>query len=262
MTRLSSAWRALTPEQRLAGAASAALFVTMFLPWYQQNAVVNTPRAAPLQSRNLNAFQVFSFVEAAVLLVAVAVLYLLFARGERRSFQLPGGDGTVVFAAGIWVALLLILRLFDKPGITTHGIAANVGIQWGIFFALAAAGLLAVAGSRMRASARPEPPLLRRGRRTQPPRRPDAPLAPRARRSEPRDRAPIVLEPEEEPLAGSARRPPAPRTVPPHRAPRRPASPEDATEQLSFEDHDPDLAPDPDPTSDLRPNHAPEPGQR
>src|ERR1700677_545324 len=147
MTRLSSAWRALTPEQRLAAGASGALFVTMFLPWYQQNAVVNSPRATPLQSRNLNAFQVFSFVEAPVLLVAVAVFDRLFARGERRSFQLPGGDGTVVFAAGIWVALLLNPRLFDSPGITTHGIAANVGIQWGIFFALAAAGLLALAGS-------------------------------------------------------------------------------------------------------------------
>ena len=206
MTRLSSAWRALTPEQRLAGAASAALFVTMFLPWYQQNAVVNAPRAAPLQSRNLNAFQVFSFVEAAVLLVAVAVLYLLFARGERRSFQLPGGDGTVVFAAGIWVALLLILRLFDKPGITTHGIAANVGIQWGIFFALAAAGLLALAGSRMRAGARPEPPLLRRPRQPQPE---PAPV-PRAHQSEPPDRASIARAPEE-PGVRATRRPPAPR---------------------------------------------------
>jgi len=255
MTRLSSAWRALTPDQRLAGAASAALFVTMFLPWYQQNAVVNAPRAAPLQSRNLNAFQVFSFVEAAVLLVAVAVLYLLFARGERRSFQLPGGDGTVVFAAGIWVALLLILRLFDKPGITTHGVAANVGIQWGIFFALAAAGLLAAAGSRMRAGARPEPPLLRRPRRTQSPRRPEPPLSSPGGQSEPRDRAAIVLEPEE-PLARAARRPPAPRTAPVQRAPRRPVSSDDATVQLSFEDHPPDPAPD------LLSDPAPEPEQR
>ena len=169
MTRLTSAWRALTPDQRLAGGASAALFVTMFLPWYQQNAVVNAPRTTPLQSRNLNAFQVFSFVEAAVLLVALALLYLLFARGERRSFQLPGGDGVVVFAAGIWTALLLVLRLFDKPGITTHGIAANVGIQWGIFFALAAAGLIAYAGSRMRRTRRPDPPLVRRPRHPSPP---------------------------------------------------------------------------------------------
>jgi hypothetical protein len=248
MTRLSSAWRALTPEQRLAGGASAALFVTMFLPWYQQNAVVNAPRTAPLQSRNLNAFQVFSFVEAAVLLVALAVLYLLFARGERRSFQLPGGDGAVVFAAGIWVALLLVLRLFDKPGITSHGIAANVGIQWGIFFALAAAGLLALAGSRMRAARGPEPPLVRS------PRRSETPPTPAARRAETGDRYPIGRD--EVPLVGARRRPPAPRAVPARRMPRHPVAPHDSTEQLSFEDHPPE--PDPDLVSDP----APEPEER
>jgi hypothetical protein len=252
MTRLSNAWRALTPDQRLAGGASAALFVTMFLPWYQQNAVVNAPRTAPLQSRNLNAFQVFSFVEAAVLLVALAVLYLLFARGERRSFQLPGGDGSVVFAAGIWVALLLVLRLFDKPGITTHGVAANVGIQCGIFFALAAAGLLAAAGSRMRAGARPEAPLARRPRRPDPPREPEAPLA-RRTRSEPADQSPSDRE---APIARVGRRPPAPRTAPPHRAPRRPVAADDTTEQLSFEDHashpEPNLVSDPAPEPDQR----------
>jgi hypothetical protein len=234
MTRLTSAWRALTPDQRLAGGASAALFVTMFLPWYQQNAVVNAPRTAPLQSRNLNAFQVFSFVEAAVLLVALAVLYLLFARAERRSFQLPGGDGAVVFAAGIWTALLLILRLFDKPGITSHGIAANVGIQWGIFFALAAAGLIALAGSRMRSARRPEPPLVRSPRRREAARR-----APPDREAE-HDRATEPL------LPRAARRPPAPRAAPSPRTPRRPASAEEKTEQLSFEDHAPDPVSDAD----------------
>jgi hypothetical protein len=162
MTHLMRNWRALEPEQRLAGGAAAALFVTMLLPWYQQNAVVNVPRAAPLQSRNLNAFQVFSFIEAAVLLVAVAMIFLLYARAEGRDFHLPGSDGAVVFAAGIWAGLLLILRLFDKPGINSHGVAANVGVQWGIFFALAAAWLLAYAGSRMRAARPPEPPLARR----------------------------------------------------------------------------------------------------
>ena len=140
-------------EQRLVGGAAVALFVTMLLPWYQQNAVVNAPRTAPLQSRNLNAFQVFSFVEAAVLLVAMAVIYLLYARAEGRKFHLPGSDGAVVMVAGLWTALLLVIRLFDKPGISSHGIAANVGVQWGIFFALAAAGLLTYAGSRMRAVA-------------------------------------------------------------------------------------------------------------
>jgi hypothetical protein len=153
MVRLTRAWRALGPDQRLALGAAVALLFTMLLPWYQQNGVVSGgagSRQPHLLSGNLNAFQVFSFVEAAVLVVALAVAYMLFARAEGREFQLPGGDGTVVLAAGLWTALLLIYRLFDKPGISSHGVAANVGVQWGIFFALAAAGLMAYAGSRMR----------------------------------------------------------------------------------------------------------------
>ena len=75
-----------------------------------------------------------------MLLVAVAVIYLLYARAEGRKFHLPGSDGAVVMAAGLWTVLLLVLRLFDKPGISSHGITtANVGVQWGIFFALGAA---------------------------------------------------------------------------------------------------------------------------
>ena len=166
--RLLAAWRALAPEGRLAAGAALALFVTMLLPWYQQTAVVSG-RGQPLVSQNLSAFQVFSFVEAAVLLVALAVLALLFARAEGRAFHLPGGDGTVVMGAGLWVVLLLVWRLFDKPGIATRGVAANVGVQWGIFFALAAAGLLAYAGSRMRRAALPEPPLVESRRRPRPP---------------------------------------------------------------------------------------------
>jgi hypothetical protein len=157
-------WDELDQEQRLAGAAAIVLFVTMFLPWYQQNAIVSARRTQPLVSQNLNAWAVFSFVEAAVLLVAVAVLALLIARGRRREFHLPGSDGAIVLLAGLWVAALLVWRLFDKPGIGGHGVAANVGIQWGIFFALAAAGAMAWAGARMRAARSPEPPFVRRPR--------------------------------------------------------------------------------------------------
>lgn len=223
MTRLTRDWRALEPEQRLAGAAALALFVTMLLPWYQQNAVVNSPRTTPLQSRNLDAFQAFSFVEAAVLLVAVAVLYLLYARAEGHDFKLPGSDGTVVLAAGLWTALLLVIRLFDKPGITSHGVAANVGVQWGIFFALAAAGLMAYAGSRMRLARRPEPPLRRSRPESPPARGRSEPIPPRA----------------------SPRHPPAPAAGAARRQSSRPVAAVKAAEQLSFEDQptEPDRRP-------------------
>jgi hypothetical protein len=215
MARLTRDWRALEPEQRLAAVAAAALFLTMLLPWYQQNAVVSSPLAAPLQSRNLNAFQVFSFIEAAVLLVALAVIFLLYARAEDREFHLPGSDGAMVMVAGAWTVLLLVIRLFDKPGIQSHGVAANVGVQWGIFFALGAAGALIWAGSRMRAARRPEPPLRRRAPRT-----PEPP--------------PPHIRSRLRPAPGSGRARPAA---------GRPMAANQATEQLSFDDqlsHDAD----------------------
>jgi hypothetical protein len=153
LRRLGAAWRALNREQRRAAYAALALFVSMFLPWYDKSA----PGRENFQHDNLTAFGVFSFVEAAVLVVAAGVLVMLFARGERRAFHLPGGDGTIIFAAGAWAALLIVWRLFDKPDVSGRGI--TVGLQWGIFVALVAAGVLAWTGARVRAARRPEPPL-------------------------------------------------------------------------------------------------------
>ncbi len=131
--------------------AAIALLVTLFLPWYGATIVERGVATTP----TYNAFGEFSFVEAAVLLVALGVFVLLFARGERRGFHLPGGDGTVIFAAGLWAAVLLLWRVFDRPDVER---AVNVGIQWGFFFAFLAAAALAGAGWRIRVAGRPEPP--------------------------------------------------------------------------------------------------------
>jgi hypothetical protein len=88
--------------------------------------------------------------------VAAGVLYLIWARAQRKAFHLPGGDGTVIMVAGAWALLLLVWRLFDKPDVSDPG--ATVGVQWGIFAALLAAGALTLAGVRVRAAHRPEPP--------------------------------------------------------------------------------------------------------
>lgn len=154
--RLRDAWRALPAEYRLTGLAALFLLATMLLPWYSTRAPLRLGRGVNLG--NQSALEAFSFVEAAVLLVALGVLALLFARGERRAFHLPGGDGTVITGAGVWAALLIVWRLFDKPEL---GRGVVVGLAWGIFFALAAAIALAVAGNRLRAARRPEPPLER-----------------------------------------------------------------------------------------------------
>jgi hypothetical protein len=134
--------------QQAAGAAGA-LMLTLFLPWY--SAVF---RGDESQSFNRSAFGEFSFVEAAVLLVAAGVLYLIWARSQRKGFHLPGGDGTVIMVAGAWASLLLVWRLFDTP----ESPDTEFGLQWGIFVALGVAGLLTAAGARVRAAHRPEPP--------------------------------------------------------------------------------------------------------
>ena len=146
--------RAVPPELRTAAVAAAALVFSMVLPWYQKSFV--PPGAHAFVQANLSAFGVFSFIEGAVLLVAAGVLFLVWARANRRGFHLPGGDGAVITAAGAWALLLLVWRLFDKPG--TAGPSATIGIQWGIFGAMVAAGALIAAGARVRAVDRPEPP--------------------------------------------------------------------------------------------------------
>ena len=149
MTATIPAFRALPRELQQAAGAAAGLAITLLLPWY--SAVF---AGTELRSFNRSAFGEFSFVEASVLLVAAGVLYLVWARSQRKGFHLPGGDGTVIMAAGAWAALLIIWRLFDTP----ESEGAEFGLQWGIFVALAVAGVLSAAGARVRAAHRPEPP--------------------------------------------------------------------------------------------------------
>jgi hypothetical protein len=165
--RLRAAYGALAPDQRFAAGAAIALLLAMFLPWYEKSVLV--PGSRSFAHDSISAFGAVSFVEAAIFLVSTGVLALLLARADERPFHLPGGDGTVIFAAGLWATLLIFYRVFDRPNISGEG--GTVGIQWGFFVAFVAAGALAVAGQRIRAAGRPEPPTLRR----EPPPAPDAP---------------------------------------------------------------------------------------
>ncbi len=154
-TRIRRAWRALYGEQRLAAVAAIGLIGSMFLPWYAQTVVTGAGRKV---EDSLIAFQVWSFVEASILLVAVAVLALVFARGERRAFHLPFGDGIVLLTGGAWVMFLVFFRQLDKPNVSEPGAASvSMGVSWGIFVAFAFGALLASAGWRMHSLRRPEP---------------------------------------------------------------------------------------------------------
>lgn len=100
-------WRRLNFEQRVAGVGALLLLVSTFGP--------------------------FSFVEAAIVLTGLSVLWLLRKRAEGREFHIPFGDGSVIAAAGAWSGLLIAVRLFDRP------LGQNL-------LALVCAGVLLIAG--------------------------------------------------------------------------------------------------------------------
>jgi hypothetical protein len=223
--RARRAYGVLAPEQRLAGACAIGLFLTMFLPWYTRETTAVVGGKLQTVGSTLMAFKAFSFVEAAILLVAVGVLVLLFARGERKAFHLPGGDGLVISAAGAWVALLCFYRLIDnKTGSTTAFQKVDYGVSWGIFVTLLCGLALAYAGQRLRMARVAEPPLPGEG--------PDAPTVAdrRARRQAEREQPPRV---DEAPTSV------APAAAPTVRRPVRPNRPEiDGGTQLSFDEQE------------------------
>jgi hypothetical protein len=167
-SRLRAALGLLDGDQRFAASAAAVLLGTMFLPWYEKSVVV--PGSRTFATDTISAFGAVSFVEAAIFLVAAGVLVLVLTRAEGGRYHLPGGDGTVIFAAGLWATLLIFYRVFDRPDVSGEG--GTVGIQWGFFVAFLAAGGLAATGWRLRQherDARPAPPTSRRPREPRPP---------------------------------------------------------------------------------------------
>jgi hypothetical protein len=257
MTRFTRAWGALEPEQRIAAVAAVGLLVTMFFPWYELQSL--NRKTGAINSRSISAFGDVSFVEAAVFLVAAGVIALLFARAERRDFHLPGSDGSIVMIAGGWATLLIFFRVFSRPA--GHGYP--VGIQWGFFLAFVAAGALTYAGWRMRATATPEPPLLRsRPRRHAPaeedvtvvapsPQRVERATPVAARGPQPSQGATPVVADRPQPSPRTTPNPPPPQSTPPSTPPapkpraagsasRRPRFPPAPSDQLSFEDPPPE----------------------
>ena len=107
LSRIGRNWRALSSEQRLAAMAALALLLSMLLPWYHETGNALVGKSLQSIDDSKSAFGVYSFVEAAIFVVVAGVLVLLWARAERKAFHLPGGDGTVIMGAGLWVMLLI-----------------------------------------------------------------------------------------------------------------------------------------------------------
>jgi hypothetical protein len=225
ITRVRRALGVLAPEQRRVALAALLVLASMLLPWYSKSTNAITRKGLDSNHEAKLAIFVPSFIEASIFLVALAVLVLMFARGERRAFHLPFGDGIVVSAAGAWVGFLVFYRFIDQPaGGTSKSIAYSYDLSWGIFFGLLAAAFLVYAGTRLRLAKVTEPALPGE--------------APTAADRRPRGEQRRPRPPTEMPPPGLDDDPPTAATsVAPARRP--PARPEiDGGTQLSFDERD------------------------
>lgn len=136
----------LDDGRKLSALAGLAFLVSLFLPWFQKS--VLPAGAKEFVTTSLTAFGAFSWIEAALLLVDLAVLLLLYLRSTGRRVELPADDGTMIAAAGGWMLVLLVIRVvFAKPEVTgAAGTAPTVGLQWGLLVAMAAAGGMLASG--------------------------------------------------------------------------------------------------------------------
>jgi hypothetical protein len=135
-----AAYQALAPEHRLAAVAAVALGASIFLPWWRD----------PFFRISYVGFRRITFIEVAILLVAIAVLFLIWRRAEGPTFHLPLSDGSLIAGAGLWAGFLVILRMLDPPTRTVAGETLNYSLRWGALVALTAAAALAVSGVRTR----------------------------------------------------------------------------------------------------------------
>ena len=132
--------RSLGAHERLAAIGVGVVAVSLLLPWYGVTfaGLVKTPLSS------------FSFVEAAIIITLAAAAYLIVRSERGPAFPRPLHTGTLIAAAGAWIAVLVIYRIAVRPDLGIFGDAYGVGLRYGIFVALAGAVLIALGGLRCR----------------------------------------------------------------------------------------------------------------
>jgi len=131
----------LNAEQRLALVGVAVVFASLFLPWW---------RSPTNDNLVLTGWGDFGPVEAALLLTAGAVLFLLVEVAAGYVPPRPLREWGLLIAGGAWAALIVVYRMFDRPEFTLGGADDPYELHYGIIVALGGAALIFAAGLRRR----------------------------------------------------------------------------------------------------------------
>ncbi len=152
LSRLLRDLRGLGGNERIAVIGAAVMVGSLLLPWYESpisNDLVQT------------GFGAFGWAEAALLLIAGATTFLALQGGGGYVPPRPLREWALFVAAGAWSAVIVLYRIVDPPRFTLEGHDEPYDLHYAIFVALAGAGIIIMAGLRMRPSERakrPQPP--------------------------------------------------------------------------------------------------------
>jgi hypothetical protein len=157
----------LSLGDQIAAASGIALLIFMFLPWYGVDVSSNV--AGISASDSANAWEVFSFIDILLFLVAVVAIGVPVARAAGSlPDDVPGA--LLLLGAGALGVLLVLYRIIDIPGpdiASFGGVNVDFGRKIGIFLGLIATAGIAYGGWRANeesavsstpASAPPPPP--------------------------------------------------------------------------------------------------------
>lgn len=148
-TELVRDLRGLGGDERLAVIGVAVIAGSLFLPWY------GVPVANNLVQTGFGAF---TWAEAAIMLTGAATVSLALRVGGGYVPPRPLREWALFVAAGIWIALILGYRMIKRPelsfDIDVISVERTYQVRYGIFVALAGAGVIVAAGIRHRAKRR------------------------------------------------------------------------------------------------------------
>jgi hypothetical protein len=133
-------FRSLDSDERLAGVGALGLLVSLLLPWY------GIPGSDGVVKTGLGSF---GWIQLAIMVTIGAAFLLLYECSRGRVLPAPFREGTLLAACGGWAAVLVIFRMFDRPGFDVAGLPSP-NLRYGVFLGFAGACLLGFAGLRKR----------------------------------------------------------------------------------------------------------------
>ena len=134
----------LSQADRIAGAATVVLLISLFLPWFS----VNLGFGASFTWSGMSAH---GYLWVVFLLCLAIVAFLVFDAGyDELPMRLPVARETVLLAATGLNLLLVLLAFFINPGYVSNGVGWSFGAFVGLIAAIAACVPLATPMLRAR----------------------------------------------------------------------------------------------------------------